>query len=70
MRRGNKLLKKIAVYRKVLLSEKGQGLTEYGLIIALIAVAAIVAMRFLGESIAQKFNDVKDEIQNAKPANF
>lgn len=64
------MLKKIAVYRKVLLSEKGQGLTEYGLIIALIAVAAIVAMRFLGESIAKKFNDVKDEIQNAKPAEF
>lgn len=64
------MLKKIAVYRKVLLSEKGQGLAEYGLIIALIAVAAIVAMRFLGESIAKKFNDVKDEIQNAKPAEF
>ena len=62
------MLKKIAVYRKVLLSEKGQGLTEYGLIIALIAVAAIAAMIFLGKSVAQKFNDVGNEIQNAKPA--
>ena len=64
------MLKKIAVYRKVLLSEKGQGLTEYGLIIALIAVAAIVAMIFLGESVAQKFDDVGKQIKDAKPANF
>ena len=61
------MLKKIAVYRKVLLSEKGQGLTEYGLIIALIAVAAIAAMIFLGKSIAQKFDEVGNKIKDAKP---
>lgn len=64
------MLKKIAVYRKVLLSEKGQGLAEYGLMIALIAVAALAAMTFLGKNIAKKFNDVGKEIENAKPASF
>lgn len=64
------MLKKIAVYRKVLLSEKGQGLAEYGLIIALIAVAAIAAMTLLGKGIATKFHDVGKEIQDAKPESF
>lgn len=36
-------------------SEKGQGLVEYALIIVLIALAAIVAMKFLGSSVNTTF---------------
>jgi Flp pilus assembly pilin Flp len=32
-------------------SEKGQGLAEYALILALIAIAAVVALLFLGRVI-------------------
>lgn len=32
-------------------SEKGQGLVEYALIVVLIALAAIIAMQFLGSSV-------------------
>ena len=32
-------------------SEKGQGLVEYALIVVLIALAAIVAMKFLGGAV-------------------
>ncbi|HWH24493.1 MAG TPA: Flp family type IVb pilin [Candidatus Limnocylindria bacterium] len=38
--------------------ERGQGLAEYALILALIAVVAIVALTFLGTSISDILNDV------------
>lgn len=56
--------------KNILKSQRGQGLSEYGLIIALIAVVSIAALIFLGPKIAQKFFDVGKEIENAKPAQF
>ena len=38
--------------------ESGQGLVEYGLIIALIAVVLIASLTSLGTSIQTKFQDV------------
>ena len=38
--------------------EEGQGLAEYGLILALIAVACIVALTALGGGIASKMGEV------------
>lgn len=54
--------------KTVLKSQKGQGLAEYGLIIALIAVVAIGALALLGPSIADKFFEVQREIEDAAPA--
>jgi|GEM_PF-3769364 len=47
--------------------QSGGALSEYGLLIALIAVACIAAMIFLGKAIATKFKDVGTQIQNAQP---
>lgn len=44
--------------------EKGQGMVEYGLILALVAVAAIAALSILGGNIRDIFNRVNDEIDN------
>ena len=43
-----------AVYRssQTALREKGQGLAEYALILALIAIVAILALTFLGTQIS------------------
>ena len=41
----------IGVRRRVPREDRGQGLAEYALILALIAVAAIVAITFMGTSI-------------------
>ncbi len=41
---------------------EGQGMVEYGLILVLISVVAIVAMRALGVSITGVFNDVNGEL--------
>ena len=44
--------------RKLIKSNKGATAIEYGLIAALIAVAAITAMQALGTSLSTTFNNV------------
>jgi pilus assembly protein Flp/PilA len=39
-------------------SDEGQGLTEYALILALIAVVAIAALRFLGNGVKSELTSV------------
>ncbi|HOP11194.1 MAG TPA: Flp family type IVb pilin, partial [Oscillospiraceae bacterium] len=43
----------------------GQGMVEYGLIIALVAVAVIVAITALGDNIKGIFNKAGSELSNA-----
>lgn len=45
--------------------ESGQGLVEYGLIIALIAVVVITALTSLGTNIKTKFEEVAGKIGGA-----
>ncbi len=45
------------IFRKLMNNEKGATAIEYGLIAALIAVAAITAMQGLGTSIRTTFNN-------------
>jgi pilus assembly protein Flp/PilA len=42
--------------------EHGQGLVEYALIIAVIAVAVIVAMVFLRDQISNIFSDIGNNL--------
>ena len=42
--------------------EEGQGLAEYALILALIAIVAIVAMLFLGGQISSILNQVGESV--------
>lgn len=51
------LLKRLAA------EEDGQGMAEYGLILALIAVACIAALVLLGGRIKNKFEDVSNAMQ-------
>ena len=43
-------------------NDEGQGLAEYALILALIAVVAIVALLFLGTQISSVLDDVSRNI--------
>jgi len=45
--------------------EEGQGMTEYALIIGLIALAAVVAIGLFGEAISAKFNAVTTSVTSA-----
>ena len=49
---------KLSGVRAVLGAQTGQGLAEYALILALIAVFAIVAITFMGGSINQMLSDL------------
>lgn len=53
--------------KTILKNQQGQGLSEYGLLIALIAVVSIAALIFLGPVIADKFFGVGNQIKDAKP---
>ena len=44
--------------RRLLRDERGQGLAEYALILALIAIVAIVGLLFLGGSISSVLSTV------------
>lgn len=39
--------------------ESGQGMVEYGLILALVAVLAVGALRLLGDRVEQTFTEVQ-----------
>ncbi len=49
--------------RKIFKDKKGATAIEYGLIAALIAVAAITAMQGLGSSISTTFNNVSTSMK-------
>jgi pilus assembly protein Flp/PilA len=50
-------------FRKILKNSKGATAIEYGLIAALIAVAAISAMTTLGGKISTTFNNVSSSLK-------
>lgn len=50
--------------KKLFKNEEGATAIEYGLIAALIAVAAIVAMSNLGNNLSNTFNDVNASLES------
>jgi pilus assembly protein Flp/PilA len=50
------------VFRKPRNTEAGQGLAEYALILALIAVVAIVALLYLGSQISDKLSVIGNAV--------
>jgi len=51
--------------RTAVSADKGASAVEYGLLVALIAVAIIVAVTFLGSSLSGQFSKVGSSISNA-----
>jgi len=45
-------------------NEEGASLVEYALLLALVAVVAIVALQFLGGSVANTLNNVGSSVAN------
>ena len=54
----NAMLKVYLNVLNALTNEEGQGMAEYGLILALVAVVAIAALTLLGPAIAAKFTEI------------
>ena len=51
--------------RKFLTGKEGATAIEYGLIAALVSVAAIAALQAMGTSLATMFNGVSNHLSNA-----
>ncbi len=51
-----------AYLRFALRDEEGQGMVEYGLIIALVAIVVIAALVILGPKVANIFNDAGKQL--------
>lgn len=47
--------------------QRGQGLTEYALMVSLVAVGAIAAVTFFGSKVSTKMNSVSEALETAAP---
>ena len=56
----------IAIIDRVRFDDDGQGLAEYALILALIAVIAIAALLFMGGQVSDKLNVIGTTLQNQR----
>ncbi|WP_018923520.1 Flp family type IVb pilin [Salsuginibacillus kocurii] len=54
-------------FKGLLLEEEGQGMTEYGLILGLIAVGVIAVLVTLGDEIVEVFNDLLGTMEEDMP---
>lgn len=52
-------------FRRLLVRQEGQGMTEYGLIIALIAVVLITTLTGLNKALDKTFNKVTTQLESA-----
>ena len=46
--------------------ERGQGMVEYGLILALVAIGAIAVLVLMGDQITGIFTDTKNQLSTAR----
>ena len=51
----------------ILRNEDGQGLAEYVLIVALIAIVSIVALLFMGSQVSDKLSVIGGQLQSVAP---
>lgn len=54
------LMKKVKEFVR---NEEGQGMAEYALILALVAIIVIIALTVLGPTIGNKINEVSDRMK-------
>jgi len=52
----------LKLLNRLLTEEEGQGLVEYALILALIAVVVIVAVTDVGTRVMEIFNNIKNQL--------
>ncbi|HSM08665.1 MAG TPA: Flp family type IVb pilin [Gemmatimonadota bacterium] len=55
----------VQLFNALMLDESGQDLAEYAILIGLIALAVIVAVRLLGDTIGNVFNDIGSTLSTA-----
>ena len=56
----------IAIFDRLRRDDDGQGLAEYALILALIAIVAIIALLFMGSQVSDKLNVIGTTLQSVQ----
>lgn len=59
-------------YIRMMLSQKGQGIVEYALILAFVVAIAVIALQndgSIGQAIQDLFSNTGNAIKDASPAN-
>lgn len=56
------LVKSLSMVWQQRRADKGQGMVEYALLVALIAIVVIAALLLLGPQIAQIFTDITNQL--------
>lgn len=56
-----------ALLHRLWADDSGQGMVEYGLIIALVAIVVIAAVRAIGGSLRSTFQSIESELTTATP---
>ena len=59
------MTKLVAAAKKFVAEENGATMIEYGLIVALISLAAVAALGPVGDAIQANFESVQTEVENA-----
>jgi pilus assembly protein Flp/PilA len=54
----------MSLLKKLIRDETGQGLAEYGLILALVSVAVIATLTALGDNIRNVLDDISDYLED------
>lgn len=54
----------LQVMKRLIVEEQGQGMTEYGLVLGLIAVAVVGALALLRDEIVEMYNNVVQIVTN------
>jgi Flp pilus assembly pilin Flp len=62
----NEFITRLLVKFQEIKEESGQTLVEYGLIVALLSIAAIFILGILGKDIVNVFTKVSSELQQAQ----
>lgn len=52
----------LKLMRSLIKGEEGQGMVEYGLILALIAIVVIAALTGIGTELKAKFNEIWEKL--------
>jgi len=66
MKGGDEMKKLRNLMKGIIFGEEGQGMTEYILIVVLIAIAAIVAFQYFRGKLNKKVTDAADALESAQ----
>jgi pilus assembly protein Flp/PilA len=61
------LTRLVAMFDRLRRDDDGQGLAEYALILALIAIVAIVSLIFLGSQVSDKLSVIGSTLESVAP---